>query len=77
MINKTFKRVLALAPSPVFAAFGLASVFTATPICSTVFYPEMTVMWFLMATAHTLPWIQWYENRQHAYSQSTLPDKQQ
>ena len=67
MINRTVKRILALAPSPVFALMGLASVFTVNPICSTAYYNEMTVMWFLMALAHVPPWIQWLESRAHGY----------
>lgn len=55
MLTK-FYTVLSLAPAPIFLAFGFISLSSVPALCGSFPY-EMTVMWFVMALAHTPPWI--------------------
>ena len=74
------KQFLLLAPTPLFLLMAVVS-YTATPsVCSaTAVIPEMTIMWLLMALAHTVPWIARWEATKHRYSyaQADISDKQQ
>ena len=48
---------------------GVVSWLTGHAICSTGWLiPEMAVMWFVMALAHLLPWIGFFESRKYQYT---------
>ena len=48
--------LLTLLPAPIFFIFGVYSLWHPPAVCSSFPY-EMTVMWMVMALAHTAPWI--------------------
>ena len=63
------KQILLLAPSPVMLILGIVSWLNGHAICSAGWLiPEMAVMWFVMAIAHVLPWIGFFEARKYRYT---------
>jgi hypothetical protein len=55
------KKVIVYFPSPLFFILSVVSIFTnSISICGAESY-EMALMWFLMAVAHTKPWIEYIE----------------
>ena len=60
------KRSLALLPMPLFVVFGFVDLLSPSNICGSS-WGAMTVMWFVMAFAHALPWLQWLEQRYYTH----------
>ena len=55
------KKFVTFAPTPLFLIFSACGiVFSNMPICGAQSY-EMSIMWFLMALAHSRVWIEWWE----------------
>lgn len=84
MIPRWIKQTFSLAPTPLFLILGAVSWLTQTlSVCSATqwFIPEMTVMWWVMAMAHAIPWLIWWEFRSRPVSyldsHSAVGDKQQ
>lgn len=84
MIPRWIKQTLSLAPTPIFAVMGAVSWWTHdTAVCTATHWPipEMTVMWWIMALAHVIPWLVWWEFRSRSASyldnHSAVGDKQQ
>lgn len=50
--------ILSLGAMPAFAAGAIYSLLTPS-LCGTTY--EMTVMWLIMALAHTTPWLMFYQ----------------
>jgi hypothetical protein len=50
--------VLSLSPAPLFVAGAVYSLFNPS-LCGASY--EMTVMWVIMALAHTAPWFLFYQ----------------
>jgi hypothetical protein len=53
---------LSLAPAPLFFLGFLYSALVPPQLCTSFPY-EMTVMWFIMALAHIVPWLVWFQQR--------------
>jgi len=64
-----------LVPAPLFLLGAVWSWSNGPSLCGGSVY-EMTVMWLVMAFAHTTPWLAWWQQRDLQKFQ-TLPDKQQ
>lgn len=86
MIPRWIKQTLSLAPAPVFLIMGAVSWISGQDhgsICTTTAWiiPEMVVMWWVMALAHSVPWLVWWEFRSRSVSyldsHSAVGDKQQ
>jgi len=78
------KNTLLFAPAPTFFVLGVVSWITShSTVCTATswFIPEMPLMWFIMALAHTLPYlVRWESQRygyQRVYTQPERPSKQQ
>jgi hypothetical protein len=55
------KKFIVFFPTPVFLTLSLCNIFYfMSPICGGFAY-EMALMWFLMALAHSRPWIEYVE----------------
>lgn len=67
---RTLNTLLSLTPAPVFLLGGIVSAIT------THHGWEMPLMWFVMAFAHTAPWVMWYQQRQYQ-KVKVFPEKQQ
>ena len=62
------KQFLSLAPAPLFFLMGVREYFTDSMVCGAV--GSMTAMWLLMAVAHCLPWIVFWQSRQQRWSRA-------
>ena len=51
---------------PLFVVFGVVDLLSPSNICGSS-WGAMTVMWFVMAFAHALPWVQWLEQRYYTH----------
>ena len=55
---RTFNIILSLSPAPLFVAGAVYSALNPS-MCGN--YYEMTLMWVIMALAHTAPWFMFYQ----------------
>lgn len=75
-MRRRINLLFSLLPLPLFLVGGVYSVsMGGTSVCGSSTW-EMPAMWFVMAFAHTGPWLAWYQQRDLQRFQ-TLPDKQQ
>jgi hypothetical protein len=69
-MRRIINQIFSLAPLPMMLAGAVYSMFHTSAVCGMTSY-EMTIMWLIMAFAHTGPWLFWYQ------SKKILPVKQQ